>query len=106
MVDEARIGQLRERASEAMSDLGAAGIVGMAAIRGCARAHESLERLDAKNAKATLDALRATKRELDMIEQAFARGLHKDAFSLAFDRTQSVLEAVTQDLAEVLGEKP
>jgi hypothetical protein len=104
MVDEARVREIRDRASQAMGDMDTAGMIGLAAIRSCARAHEQLERLDAAKAKATLDALRATKRELDMLEQALSQ--HRLAFAQAFGRTQTAVESVVHDLAALLGEKP
>jgi hypothetical protein len=103
---EARVRGLRARSEEALGDLPTAGLVGMAALRGCARVYERLERLDGTNAAETLAALRATARELDMIGQALEKGLHPDALRLALGRTRTVALAAVTDLAAALGEAP
>jgi hypothetical protein len=105
-LDEAQLRRIKSRADEALGDLPQAGLVGLAAIRGAARAHERLAALDLGNAKETLADLRATQRELDMLVAAFAKGLHKDAFNLALGRTQTIVHAAVRDLATGLGEAP
>lgn len=105
-LDEAQLHRIKSRADEALGDLPQAGLIGLAAIRSCARAHERLAALDPSNAAQSLTDLRATQRELDMLLAAFAKGLHKDAFDLALGRTQTIVHAAVRDLAAGLGEAP
>jgi hypothetical protein len=105
-VDEGRIGQVRARASQAVEDLSSEGMVGLAAIRACARVHDLLETLQGKNAKPTLDGLRAATRELEGILRALEAGQFEGALEAALGRTTTVARAATQQLAAALGEAP